>query len=48
MEKKQRHVCLICGHVHDEETEGAWDSLPEDFKCPECDATKEEYFVLNY
>ena len=26
------HVCVVCGHVHDEETEGKWEDLPEDIK----------------
>ena len=30
------HVCVVCGHIHDEATEGKWDELPEDFLCPEC------------
>ena len=32
----KEHVCLVCGHIHDEETEGKWETLPEDFECPEC------------
>ena len=37
------HVCVICGHVHNEELEGAWDDLPEDFPCPECGGFKQDY-----
>ena len=37
------HVCIVCGHVHDEETEGKWDTLPEDFVCPDCGVGKEDY-----
>ena len=37
------HVCVVCGHVHDEETEGKWENLPEDFQCPECGVGKEDY-----
>jgi rubredoxin len=37
------HVCVVCGHIHDEEAEGAWDSLPDDFVCPECGCGREEY-----
>lgn len=37
------HVCLICGHQHDGLKEGAWDDLPEDFVCPECNSGKDEY-----
>lgn len=25
------HVCVVCGHIHDEAIEGKWDELPEDF-----------------
>ena len=41
------HVCIICGHVHDEELEGAWDTLPEDFPCPECGGFKEDYVEMD-
>jgi rubredoxin len=37
------HVCVICGHVHDEELEGKWEDLPADFPCPECGGFKEDY-----
>jgi rubredoxin len=37
------HVCVVCGHIHDEEVEGDWDSLSEDFTCPECGCGKDEY-----
>ena len=42
----EQHVCVVCGHVHDEETEGSWESLPEDFQCPECGVGKEDYYIL--
>jgi len=37
------YVCLVCGHVHDENTEGKWETLSEDFTCPDCGAGKEDY-----
>lgn len=40
---KKEHVCVICGHIHDEEEEGNWDTLPDNFSCPECGCGKEEY-----
>lgn len=40
------HVCVVCGHVHDEELEGIWDTLPDDFQCPECGCGKEDYEVI--
>jgi rubredoxin len=42
----ETHVCVVCGHEHDEVAEGAWDTLPDDFECPECGAGKDDYDVL--
>ena len=39
----EQHVCVVCGHVHDEATEGLWDELDASFLCPECGCGKEEY-----
>jgi rubredoxin len=40
------HICVICGHVHDETVEGLWDKLPDTFECPECGCSKEDYELL--
>lgn len=40
------HVCVVCGHEHDEAAEGAWNTLPDDFECPECGAGKDDYDTL--
>jgi len=37
------HVCIVCGHIHDEATEGKWDELPDDFVCPDCGVLKVDY-----
>ena len=37
------HVCIICGHVHNEEIEGKWEDLPTEFTCPECGVSKDGY-----
>ena len=37
------HVCVVCGHIHDEETEGAWEDLDDNFCCPECGVGKADY-----
>jgi rubredoxin len=37
------HVCIVCGHVHDEEIEGRWEELSSDFTCPECGVGKDDY-----
>jgi rubredoxin len=39
----ETHVCVVCGHEHDDLVEGAWGTLPDDFTCPECGCGKEEY-----
>ena len=40
---KPEYVCVICDHVHNEETEGKWEDLPDDFMCPECGGMKMDY-----
>lgn len=42
----EAHYCVVCGHVHDEDLEGAWHELPDDFVCPECGVGKNEYEVM--
>lgn len=37
------YICIVCGHVHDNELEGAWATLEDDFECPECGVGKEDY-----
>ena len=37
------HVCIVCGHIHDEETEGLWEDLDDNFCCPECGVGKSDY-----
>ena len=39
----EQHVCVICGHVHDDATEGKWEELDDNFLCPECGCGKEDY-----
>ena len=41
-------VCIVCGHVHDEDYEGKWNELPEDFECPECGAGKDAYEEVSF
>ena len=39
-----KYVCQLCGYVYDEEEEGVkFADLPEDWTCPLCGATKEEF-----
>ena len=51
----KRYMCVICGFIYDEEKglpeEGIppktkWEQLPDDWICPECAATKEDFEMI--
>ena len=38
------YVCTVCGWEYDEDAEGKkFEDLPDDFVCPVCGATKEDF-----
>jgi pyruvate oxidase/acetolactate synthase-1/2/3 large subunit len=37
------YSCTKCNHLHNQETEGDFENLPDNFQCPECAAPKQEY-----
>jgi rubredoxin len=48
-------MCVICGYVYDEEqglpSEGiapgtAWKDVPENWRCPDCGASKDEFEMM--
>ena len=50
--KMKKYVCNVCGYVYDPaqgdpdggiEPGTAFDKLPEDWICPECGASKEDF-----
>jgi len=51
----KRHLCVICGFIYDEK-EGwpedgiapgtRWEDVPEDWFCPDCGATKEDFEMV--
>jgi rubredoxin len=43
---EQQHICIVCGHVHDDAVEGLWDELADTFECPECGCGKEDYTTV--
>ncbi len=43
---EQVYVCVACSHIHDEELDGKWEDLPDDFECPECGVDKEDYVLF--
>lgn len=55
MIKYNRYMCLLCGYIYDEEKgwpdDGIepgtrWEDIPMTWRCPECDATKEDFEMI--
>lgn len=51
----RKYVCVVCGYVYDEaegDPEGGipsgtrFEDLPDDWVCPECGASKEDFELL--
>lgn len=42
----ESHVCVVCGYVHEEHSDQSWESLPEDYLCPECGVGKEDFETI--
>ena len=39
-----KYLCKLCGYIYDEEIEGRkFEDLPEDWTCPVCGASKDEF-----
>ncbi len=39
-----RYICQICGYIYDDEKEAVpFDTLPDDWKCPLCGASKKDF-----
>lgn len=39
-----KYLCEICGYIYDEEKENTkFDELPEDWVCPICNASKDDF-----
>ena len=51
-----KYECVVCGWVYDEEKGDPdsgvaagtkWDDLPDDWVCPMCGASREEFELIN-
>lgn len=51
----QKYTCVICGHIYDEalgdlDSDLApgtlWKDIPDDWRCPECGVTKDEFELM--
>lgn len=39
-----KYVCQLCGYIYDEAEHGVkWEDLPEDWVCPLCGASKDQF-----
>ncbi len=55
MPEFKKYLCVICGHIYDEELGDSdsnlapgtrWEDIPEDWVCPDCGATKEDFELM--
>lgn len=51
----KKYICVVCGYIYDEEIGDPessippgtrWESVPEDWVCPDCGATKQDFEPL--
>jgi len=51
----KKYECMMCGYIYDaslgDPDEGiapgtAWEDIPEDWYCPDCGATKEDFEMV--
>ena len=51
----KRYKCLVCGWIYDEEKGAAkegiepgtkWDDVPDDWVCPDCGVTKDQFEMV--
>jgi rubredoxin len=52
----RKYECTVCGHIYDEEQGDPdsgidpgtrWEDIPDDWHCPECGVTKNEYELMD-
>ncbi|MDF2866646.1 MAG: rubA [Gammaproteobacteria bacterium] len=55
MGEYKKYMCLLCGLIYDEEKgwpdDGIapgtrWEDVPINWRCPDCDATKEDFEMV--
>lgn len=43
-----KYICKVCGYIYDDNAETVkFEDLPEDWKCPLCGATKDQFEKIN-
>jgi rubredoxin len=57
MKPFKKYVCVVCGHVYDEETGDPetnlapgtrWNDVPDSWTCPDCGACKADFEEAAY
>jgi len=55
MSEYKKYFCVICGYIYDEELGDPdsnlapgtrWEDIPENWVCPDCGASKEDFDLL--
>ncbi len=55
MSEFKKYLCVVCGHIYDEELGDSdsnlapgtrWEDLPEDWVCPDCGASKPDFELM--
>lgn len=41
----KQYICTICGYIYDEASNGKWETVPDDWKCPICGAGKSAFLL---
>lgn len=55
MKGERQFICIVCGYIYDEalgwpdddiEAGTLWEDVPDDWECPDCGVTKEDFELL--
>jgi rubredoxin-NAD+ reductase len=55
MPEFKRYLCVVCGYIYEEETGDPdsnliagtrWEDVPEDWVCPDCGASKDDFELI--
>ena len=55
MSEFKKYICVICAYIYDEESGDPdsnlppgtrWEDIPEDWTCPDCGTTKDNFDLL--
>ena len=56
MPEFKRYLCVVCGYIYEEEAGDPdsnlapgtrWEDIPEDWTCPDCGASKDDFELIS-